>query len=375
MAEKFSLKDELFNEEKIHKIASDIKEIFPSFNQLSFEQETLEKFPNLELKERIYHIRDMLQKYIALDYSDAIKLLLKSLPPPLDNQKNDNDFGDFIYASYADFVVTFGCNREHLKVSLEALREITKRFSVEFSIREFINQFPKETLFMLEACSLSNNYHERRLATEGLRPKLPWAKKITIDYLTGMKLLDNLYMDNTRYVTRSIANHLNDISKINSVCVIETLKRWKKSQKQNDKEMKFIMTHALRSLVKKGNQEALSLLGYNSNVSVELIEFRLEKTEIKVGENLEFSCVIKSKYNENLIIDYLIFFKTKTGKLAVKVYKLKKVILQKNKKITLLKKHLFKKNMTTRKFYRGEHQVALQINGKVYAKRDFILEL
>lgn len=105
---------------------------------------------------------------------------------------------------------------------------MTKRFSAEYSIRNFINTFPTETFEMLEDCSLSENYHERRLASEGCRPKLPWGKKLTIDYNFTIKLLDNLQMDKTRFVTRSVANHLNDISKIDALLVIETLKRWTK---------------------------------------------------------------------------------------------------------------------------------------------------
>jgi len=103
---------------------------------------------------------------------------------------------------------------------------MTKRFSVEFSIRDFINAYPTKTLAMLEKCALSDNYHERRLASEGLRPKLPWAKKLTLDYKKPIAHLDRLFYDSTRYVTRSVANHLNDISKIDAPLVIVTLKRW-----------------------------------------------------------------------------------------------------------------------------------------------------
>jgi hypothetical protein len=182
-------------------------------------------------------------------------------------------------------------------------------------------------------------------------------------------------MDKTRYVTRSVANHLNDISKIDAPFVIETLKRWKHSNGQDEKEMQFIMTHALRGLVKNGNKEALSLLGYNPNSSVELMNFMLKSSQIKVGESLAFSFVLKAKSKENLMIDYLIYFQSKSGKTLEKVYKLKKIMLYKDEKINLIKEHRFKENMTTRTFYRGEHQIALQINGKIYEERPFILEL
>ena len=375
MAEKFSLKDELFNEEKVHKIASEIKEVFKKFKQEEFELEVVNCFPLLELKERIYHIRDRLNKHLPSDFIEAKNILLDALPPELDPLLNDNDFGDFIYAPYSDFIATFGCRQEYLTLSLLALAEMTKRFSVEFSIRDFINKFPKETLSMLEDCSLSNNYHQRRLASEGIRPKLPWGKKITLEYTIPIKLLNNLYFDKTRFVTRSVANHLNDISKIDASLVIATLKRWKASNKQDEQEMNFIIAHALRTLVKNGNIEALSLLGYKENPLVKIEDFKISKKKIRVGESLEFSFMLTAQEKENLMIDYVIFFQTKAGKQRAKVHKLKKIVLNKAEKLEINKKHLFKANMTTRTFYAGEHKIVLQINGKMHKEASFILEL
>ena len=134
--EKFSLKDELFNSQKVEKIAFEIKEVYPTFEVSQFTKETLVKFPKLELKERIYHIRDMLYKYLPSDYKKAVTILLQALPPELDPRKSDDDFGDFIYAPYSEYVTAYGCCDEHLDFSLQALREITKRFSVEFAIRD-----------------------------------------------------------------------------------------------------------------------------------------------------------------------------------------------------------------------------------------------
>jgi len=141
MAEKFSLKDELFNPQKVKQIATEIKGVHKKFEQNAFEKETVEAFENLELKERITHIRNMLAKYLPNDYVEATNIILKALPPQLDPNKTDDDFGEFIYAPYGDFVVTFGCTEAHLAFSLNALREITKRFSVEYAIRDFINNF------------------------------------------------------------------------------------------------------------------------------------------------------------------------------------------------------------------------------------------
>ena len=374
MKEKISLKDILFNELKVRTIALEIKLVYSEFEDELFVKDVLEMFPKLELKARMYHIRDMFTKYLPQEYLKAMQILLTSLPPELDHTKTDNDFGEFIYASYAEFVVFHGCKREYLLFSLDALRQLTKRFSVEFAIRAFINMFPKETLEMLYECSLSENYHERRLASEGLRPNLPWAKKITIAYTKPLQHLDTLFYDNTRYVTRSVANHLNDIAKKDAPLVLETLKKWRATKKQTPKEMEYIINHALRTLVKRGESSALDFLGFSQNPALKIDAFKLHYNEVKIGDALLFECVLYAKEDVKLIIDYLIYFRTKTGTLNPKVHKLKKLVLKKGESFTLQKKHLFKAHMTTRTLYEGEHKIALQINGNIVQSQLFILK-
>ena len=373
--EKFSLKDELFNATKVEKIANEIKAVYPSFNTKSFSDEVLALFPELELKERMYHMRDMFKKYLPSDYVEATTILLEALPEELNTNKYDNDFGDFIYAPYSEFVVGYGCCDEHLEFSLEALREMTKRFSVEYAIRDFINHYTKETLAMLGQCALSSNYHERRLASEGLRIKLPWAKKISLDYHEAMQPLEKLYYDKTRYVTRSVANHLNDIAKVDAPLVIETLKRWKSTGKQEAKEMDYIINHSLRTLVKQGNEEALALIGYKKHPDIMVGEVKLLSSRVKVGEALVFEVSIEAKEDVKLMVDYLMHFQTKRGTPSAKVHKLKKLELQKGESIILQKKHLFKANMTTRTLYSGEHKIELQINGTIVKSEIFDLKV
>jgi len=372
--EKFSLKDELFNPKKVEMIVCEIKEVYPAFKASQFTKDTLEKFPTLELKERIYHIRDMLHKYLPSDYQEAVNILLQALPSELAPSKSDDDFGDFIYAPYSEYVTAYGCSEEHLNFSLQALREITKRFSVEFAIRDFINNYPTQTLAMLEECAKSENYHERRLASEGLRIKLPWAKGLTTDYRLAFKHLELLYSDKTRYVTRSVANHLNDIAKIDAPLVLETLKRWQKSKKQESKEMDFIISHALRTLVKQGNEEALAMLGYVQNPPIEVKEVTLKSASVQVGEALEFEVEVVALDDTMLMVDYIVHFQTKAGKLSPKVHKLKKIALKEGESAVLKKKHPFRANMTTRTLYAGEHVLEVQINGSIVCHEKFELK-
>ena len=172
----FSLKDQLFNAEKVGWLAAQFSSATKNFAVDRFQKDILHLFPELELKERIAHITTVLHKHLPDSYPVALQIVLDALPPELDPSLSDDDFGDFIIAPLGHFVATYGRSPEHLEMSLNALCEITKRFSAEDAIRYFINDYPNETLRFLNECARHQNYHVRRLASEGTRPKLPWAQ-------------------------------------------------------------------------------------------------------------------------------------------------------------------------------------------------------
>ena len=377
LKEKFSLKDHLFNAKKIVYISNRIKDIYPEFSENQFQKNIIEKFPELELKERIFWIRENLKIFLPNNFEKAVIILLQSLPDPLDPENSDDDFGDFIFAPFSDFVAKYGCDKKNLEFSLDSLERMTQNFSAEDSIRFFLNTFPEKTLEKIKKWSVSENYHVRRLASEGTRPSLPWSQKVSLDLFWVIKnILENLYNDSTRYVVRSVANHMNDISKKDSELVLSTLVRWKKNRKfRSEAERDFLISHSLRTLVKKGNTDALALLGYNSNPEILLKNFSITTPEIFLGEQIHFSFEIIStaKKNENMMIDYLVYFLGKNGKLLPpKTFKIKKIVLKKGKKIFLEKKHRFR-TMTTKKLYSGMHRIELQINGKVLQGGEFFL--
>lgn len=373
MTQKILLKDLLFNEVKYNLIARQIKRNYDDFERENFVCELISRSQKLELKQRINLVADLLKKYLPRAYQEATNILLKSLPNPLNPKLSDYDFGCFIYASYAEFVAKNGCDKKNLAFSLQALKEITKRFSCEYAIRDFINKFPDETFAFLEKLSRDENYHVRRLASEGSRPKLPWGKKIHTPIAKALPILENLYYDKTRFVVRSVANHLNDISKIDAALVLEILKRWKKSPKQNEKEMNFIICHALRNLIKKGDEQALELLGVNHQVEVNLTKFFFSKA-VKMNENLEFSFVLNAKEDASLVVDYAIIFVNKAGKIGgKKVFKLKKFSAKKDENISFSKRHKLREDMTTRKLYSGIHGLEIMVNGKILKNCEFDL--
>jgi len=372
---KILLKDILFNRAKVEKIAGEIKAVYPDFKAEKFVVAVLEKFPDLELKARIRWITECLKRYLAADYVAAASVLIEALPPPNDPTLSDNDFGDFIYAPYADFVALYGCSKAHLSFSLNALKAMTMRFSAEDAIRYFINTFPKETLSQMLHWASDEHYHVRRLSCEGSRPKLPWAQKIGLQPEQAIPILDKLFCDRTRFVTRSVANHLNDISKLNPELVLSTLARWKKLDKQNSQEMGFIIRHSLRTLVKKGHPDTLRFLNVSPEPEVDLIAFDLVQDSVKIGNALEFLILLKALKTERLVIDYVIYFQNQAGQLKnKKVFKLKQLDIQKNQVLTFKKSHPFKR-MTTRALYAGEHALEIQVNGQKMGLKTFFLNL
>jgi 3-methyladenine DNA glycosylase AlkC len=374
MTEKILLKDILFNKAKVEQIAGELHRVYPSFKEIGFVRDVVAKFPELELKARISWISECLKKYLTGKYKHDVGILVKALPAPNNPQLSDNDFGDFIYSPYAEFVAKNGTTKEYLQLSLNALYEMTKRFSAEDAIRYFLNAFPEETLKELLKWSKDSHYHVRRLCSEGTRPKLPWSKKINIPVAAPLPILNNLFSDKTRFVTRSVANHINDISKIDPDLAIDTLAKWEKTHQQKPEEMDYIIRHALRTLIKQGNPRALKMLGFNHSPKLILTKFIVMK-KVKMNTALEFSFSITSEENTNVIVDYIIHFQNKSGKLnSKKVFKLKKISLKKDQIIEISKSHPFRQFMTTRTLYRGQHEIELQINGKSFDKKSFFVD-
>jgi 3-methyladenine DNA glycosylase AlkC len=375
MKKSFSLKDHLFNKESVTYLSELFWRSDPSFKKEEFIAQVMTKLKKLELKERIVWIAEVLEEYLPKDFKKASKQIQKALPAPLDPLKTDDDFGSFIFAPLGEYVVRNGLSKEHLELSLQTIHELTQRFSMEDAIRYFINAYPKETLQELEEWSRHEHYHVRRLVSEGTRPLLPWSGRISLEVTQPVPFLDALHADGTRYVTRSVANHLNDISKKHPKLVVDLLAKWKKEGKQDLKELQWMTRHALRTLVKQGNKEALSLLGYAHDPKIKVEQFSVKPASKKIapGEFLSFSFTITALENTELMVDYIIDFVKAKGGTKPKVFKIKKVRLKKGESVSIMKNHRLLADATTFALHLGKHTVTLQINGKKFDSADFVI--
>lgn len=375
MTERFSLKDHLFNEVKVQYLADCLMCGKKTFDKEGFVAEVMSRLPELELKDRIRWITEVLHGHLPKDYEKAVAVILKSLPQPLDPFKSDDDFGDFIFAPFGEYVAKYGCEKKYLATSFWALEELTQRFSMEDAVRYFLRAFPVQTLAQCRAWVIHNNYHVRRLVSEGTRPLLPWSGRVTLTSADTLPLLCILHADRARYVTRSVANHLNDIAKHKPAVVIKTLEKWQRAKLQDAKELAWMTKHALRTLIKQGNNDALTLLGYGGAGVVKVEKFGLDfyQNQTAFSHNLIISLSLVAKAGSNLMVDYIVHFRKKNGQTSPKVFKWKSFTAGSKEIIKLQKKHILKTDATTYKLYTGEHKVVLQINGQKLAEATFII--
>jgi len=361
MAEQVLLRT-AFNKKNVTELAKRIKKVYKEFNEEKFIEDINSKLEPLSFGDRSKLITKTVKKHLPKNFKEATKILIKSLEP--ENTKTElTGFYGFITWPLTEYIAENGLEEENYETSMHALKEMTKRFSSENSIRAFIKKYPEKTLKKLNEWIKDKNVHVRRLVSEGTRPRLPLCCRLP-EFQKNPKPVIKLL--------RSVANNLNDISKDNPKIVTDLLKKWKQSK---NKETQWLVTHALRTLLKQGNQDALELLGYTKNPQIQVSKITLKNKTIKIGNKIEFEFTItsQSKTKQTLMIDYTIHYMKKNKKQAEKVFKLSKKTINPNEIISITKRHSVKQ-MSTRKHYPGKHDIELQINGKKHEKTEFILE-
>lgn len=364
----FSLKDELFNADTLRDLAHEYA-VLDGFDPDRFQTEALSRFPQLGLLERLDWIADCLEAQLPGDFPAMAQALELAMPARLDPNLTDDDFGRFIHAVPGILAVRHGLE-DHRERALDLLHAATQRFSMEFYIRPFLNRWPEQTIARLHTWAEDDNYHVRRLVSEGTRPKLPWAKALKLDPLVPLALLDKLHADPTRFVTRSVANHLNDISKIAPDQVLERLSAWHAHGQQQPRELDWMTRHALRTAVKRGEPGALRLLGYDPTVPV-AAKIEVQTPSVARGNALEFQVTLTAGQVTKVMVDYRLRFARPNGRDGEKVFKLSTGSLRPGAPVTFSKRHVLKANASTFKLHPGLHGLTLQVNGVDVAATQF----
>lgn len=374
MASGFSLADQLFNAEKVSGLAARFAAADPSFDAPGFCADVTARLTDLELKARMSWIAECLTARLPGTLSGAAPILRAALPPPLDPTLSDDDFGDFIYAPLGEVVGTLGLEEADADLALDLLCDITQRFSMEWAIRPFLIRHTDLTLARLADWAGHPNYHVRRLVSEGTRPRLPWGQSVGLPVETALPLLDALHADPTRYVTRSVANHLGDVAKVEEGLVHDRLDRWQAAGAQTPAELKWMTAHALRVPVKNGSPAALARLGFDPDLALDCT-LAVTPATLPIGAAAEVSVTLQSPTGGPALVDYAITFAPAApgGKPRRKVFKLKQVTLKPGRAQTLTKRHSFKGNATTFRLHPGPAEITVQINGRPRASAAFDL--
>lgn len=365
----FSLKDQLFNAGSLGDLADEFAAGVPGFDRDAFHAAALSGIAERSLLECLDWFADCAEPYLAADFPAMAEQLEAAMPPPLDPSLRDDDFGRFIHAVPGILAVRHGLEA-HRDRALDLLWAATQRFSMEFYIRAFLNRWPDETLARLKQWVEDDNYHVRRLVSEGTRPKLPWARKVDVTPAQALPLLDQLQRDPTRFVTRSVANHLNDLAKSDPDAVLARLEAWEVEATQAPDERAWMRRHALRTLIKDGHPGAMAMLGYAQDVPVE-VSLDMHTPQVTLGEALAFDVTLHADQDVPALVDYRIRFARPGGKSAEKVFKLKVGQVRKGKPLVLKKQHKLKANATTFELHRGVHGVVVQVNGVDRAEGTF----
>lgn len=353
---------ELYNKEYITLLITSIHSVYPDFYQDNFINEIFdEEWEDKELKHRMHHIAITLGKFLPDKYADAISILKKVFLQMNYSFSLENMI-------FQDFVEIYGM--DNFTTSMNALEHFTINSSSEFAIRKFIIKYPTETMLQMKKWTQSDNHHIRRLSSEGCRPRLPWA--IALEEFKNnpkdiIEILQLLKYDEHKYVQKSVANNLNDISKDHPKTVKELTSQWF----GETKELDSIVKHGCRTLLKQSDKEVLSLFGFNKTSHIQLTNFTLNHN-IHMGDILSFTFNLNSvNVLGKLRLEFALYFLRKNSTHSRKVFKISEGMY--NTKNKSFKKQYSFKNITTRTYYKGLHKIDIILNGQIFAHQEFYL--
>ncbi|MBV1907098.1 MAG: DNA alkylation repair protein [Pseudomonadales bacterium] len=354
-----------YNEKFINELSTAFELEYQNFNRENFSTNVFSQgWEQLELKARMRRITISLNDCLPNNYSQCLDILVAA-----SNTLNVSDKQGFEMMLFPDFVEYYGS--EHIDLSITALEHLTQLASAEFAVRPFILSHPQKMMAQMYTWSKSKNVKLRRLASEGCRPRLPWAMALP-EYKKNPKpiirILEELKNDESLYVRRSVANNLNDISKDHPDLVISLVTPWKGKSQNTD----WLIKHACRGLLKNAHPPALRLFGFGKVEHLSISNFRLPDS-VNMGEHLSFSFQIESSQPTigKLRVEYAIDFLKANGQTRRKIFKISESSYQQSSK-QVNKRHSFKA-ISTRKHYSGKHSLAILLNGVETVQQEFAL--
>ncbi|MEV8377940.1 DNA alkylation repair protein [Kribbella sp. NPDC056861] len=325
-----------------------------------------EHLAGLAFSERGRLVRDALLADLPPGYAPIEKVFRAALDDP--------HFTGWMIWPVTEAVAVRATEAGEFEAGLELLSELTSRLTGEFALRTFLTADLDRTLAVVTQWTDHPDEHVRRLASEGTRARLPWAKRVPglIERPDVTRpILEALRRDESEYVRRSVANHLNDLSRLDPALAVAIAGDWLASPAPTTERL---VRHALRTLIKAADPGALALLGFQPPIGLVVDGPLIAVPAVAVGESLafEFSAHNQGAESLRLAIDYVVHHVKANGTLAPKVFKLTTRTLAPGESATIAKLHSFKP-ISTRRYYAGEHALELQINGRSFGRSTFTL--
>lgn len=368
----------LLNAALVDRMAAHLQRAWLGFDAPAFAAQATAGLEALEMKARAMQLADALEATLPADFDHAATVLESALAPawPGDRLGSDDPCRDGLegWALWpaGEFVARRGLGQPAR--GLQALHALTQRFSAEFAIRPFIAAHPALAFDTLQRWTNDPSTHVRRLVSEGSRPRLPWGlqlKALIQDPAPTLPLLRALMDDDSEYVRRSVANHLNDIAKDHPAVVTG----WVREHAPGGTGTRLaLLRHASRTLVKRGDPDMLDAWGLGSALQGQA-QLALAPACVRLGESLELDVTLVSHAPgaQKLVIDYAVHHLKADGSLSPKVFKGWNLTLAGGETRRLARRHSMRP-VTTRQYRPGRHVLDLRVNGQVLAVAEFALE-
>lgn len=353
----------------VGRLADALAAAWPPFPRHDFERRACTGLDALELKARADHIATALDATLPAEPAEAMRVVTATFGPPL---TVTSGYGTDVWRLYPFSAWLHRNGPRDVPAALAANRELTMRFTAEFSIRALLRAAPDATLAALAAWADDPNPHVRRLVSEGTRTRLPWGERLPQfirDPAPVLALLERLKDDPEEYVRRSVANNLNDLSKDHPELVLALARRWLEDAGPLRRRL---VAHALRSLVKAGNREALGLAGADAGARLE-VEADVSPKRVKVGGAFTVTARVRNRGRRaaRVVAEACIHFvgTTRTG---VRTFRIRRVDIPAGATVELTRTFALV-DRSIRRLHPGRHVVEVQVNGRRWPAGSFHL--
>lgn len=362
MSEQKKLVKDILGQDAIVNIARAGAQVSEVFNAEQFIAFALDGIEDLSIMQRVRHIADALYNALPSPYPDAVRILCQMVHQIVPG---------FQAVALTEYIARYG--QHDFDTSMQALSTMTSYGTAEFAIRPFLSNEQSRTISILLQWMQSDNEHLRRLACEGCRPRLPWGIKLSNMLQMpspAMEILEQLKSDSSLYVRKSVANHLNDLAKEYPEAVLDWVATWS----TDDPNVKWVIRHALRNLIKQGNPRALALHGVDHLAKLGVTRLKLTPTTIRQGDSLTISLAVISQDSETqpAVVDYRLHFPRANGSMSTKVFKLKTFSILPEQILEIVTTRAFK-DLSTRKYRQGSYIIEILLNGNVAQSASFEL--